>query len=73
MFGDALHALKADLMDFDASSRVIRFSSAAPLPPALVRKIVRFRLAEIDVELKKADAHAVKRSYKTKGLWGHSQ
>jgi uncharacterized protein YdhG (YjbR/CyaY superfamily) len=49
MFGDALRALEADLKDFDAKNRVIRFSSAAPLPPALVRKIVRFRLAEIEI------------------------
>jgi uncharacterized protein YdhG (YjbR/CyaY superfamily) len=65
MFGDALRALKADLVDFDATSRVIRFSSAAPLPPPLVRKIVRFRLAEIDAQSKKADARAARRSSKT--------
>jgi uncharacterized protein YdhG (YjbR/CyaY superfamily) len=66
MFGDALRALKADLKDFDATNRVIRFSSAAPLPPALVRKIVRYRLAEIDAQAKKADARTAKRSSKTK-------
>jgi uncharacterized protein YdhG (YjbR/CyaY superfamily) len=53
-------------VDFDATSRVVRFSSAAPLPPALVLKIVRFRLAEIDAQSKKGDARATRRSLKTK-------
>jgi uncharacterized protein YdhG (YjbR/CyaY superfamily) len=65
MFGDALRALEADLKDFDATSRVIRFSSSAPLPSALIRKIVRFRLAEIDAQSKKVDARAARRSSKT--------
>jgi uncharacterized protein YdhG (YjbR/CyaY superfamily) len=66
IFGDALRALESDLVDFDATSRVVRFSSAAPLPPALVLKIVRFRLAEIDAASKKVDARATRRSLKTK-------
>jgi uncharacterized protein YdhG (YjbR/CyaY superfamily) len=48
MFGDALRTFKAELARFDATSRVVRFAPDAPLPAALVRKIVRFRLAEID-------------------------
>ena len=47
MFGDALRSMKAHLARFDATARVVRFAPDAPLPPALVRKIVRFRLAEI--------------------------
>jgi uncharacterized protein YdhG (YjbR/CyaY superfamily) len=64
MFGDALRALEADLKDFDATSRVIRFSSSAPLPSALVRKIVRFRLAEIDAQSKRVGARATRPSSK---------
>lgn len=48
MFGDALRTLKEKLARFDATSRVVRFSPDAPLPAALVREIVHFRLAEID-------------------------
>lgn len=48
MFGDALRTLKAELACFDATSRVVRFAPDAPLPAALLRKIVRLRLAEID-------------------------
>jgi uncharacterized protein YdhG (YjbR/CyaY superfamily) len=50
MFGDALRALKDDFARFDATARVVRFSPATPLPAALVRKVVRFRLAEIDAQ-----------------------
>lgn len=47
MFGDALRTMKADLAGFDATARVVRFAPEAPLPAAMLRKIVRFRLAEI--------------------------
>lgn len=50
MFGDALRVLKRELAGFDASERVLRFTPARPLPAALVRKIVRHRLAEIDAQ-----------------------
>jgi uncharacterized protein YdhG (YjbR/CyaY superfamily) len=64
MFGDALRALEADLKDFDATNRVIRFSSSAPLPSALVRKIVRYRLAEIDAQSKRVGASPTRPSSK---------
>ena len=50
MFGDALRVLKAELAGFDATTRVVRFTPAAPLPATLVRRIVRHRLAEIDAD-----------------------
>lgn len=48
MFGQALRVLQPELARFDATTRVLRFPPDRPLPAALVRKIVRFRLAEID-------------------------
>lgn len=51
MFGDALTALKDDFSRYEVSSRVVRFSPAEPLPAALVRKVVRHRLAEIEAQL----------------------
>ncbi len=51
MFGDALVALKAEFDRFDASRRVVRFDPADPIPAPLVRKVVRYRLAEIDAQL----------------------
>jgi uncharacterized protein YdhG (YjbR/CyaY superfamily) len=50
MFGDALRTLKAELAGIESTARVVRFSPAAPPPDALVRKIVRIRLAEIDAQ-----------------------
>jgi uncharacterized protein YdhG (YjbR/CyaY superfamily) len=52
MFGDALVALKDKFESFDASRRVVRFNPSKPIPATLVRKVVRFRLAEIDAQLK---------------------
>jgi len=48
MFGTALEVLADDLRDYDATNRVVRFPVSHPLPDALLRKIVRHRLAEID-------------------------
>lgn len=50
MVGGALRAFRHDLASFDATARVVRFSPAKPIPAALVRKIVRFRLAEIEAQ-----------------------
>lgn len=50
MFGDALRTFKKDFARFDVASRVVRFTPDHPLPPALVRKVVRYRLAEIDAQ-----------------------
>jgi uncharacterized protein YdhG (YjbR/CyaY superfamily) len=48
MFGTALDVLADELRGYDATSRVIRFPVGHALPDALLRKIVRLRLAEID-------------------------
>lgn len=48
MFGGALDALADELQDYDATSRVVRYTIENPLPDALIRKIVKLRLAEID-------------------------
>jgi uncharacterized protein YdhG (YjbR/CyaY superfamily) len=50
MFGDALRVLRSELAGFDTSDRVVRFTPERPLPAALVRKVVRHRLAEIDAQ-----------------------
>lgn len=48
MFGDALDVLRHEFAGFDVSRKVVRFSPDHPLPAALIRKLVRHRLAEID-------------------------
>jgi uncharacterized protein YdhG (YjbR/CyaY superfamily) len=48
MFGTALDVLADELRGYDATSRVIRFPVCHALPDALLRKIVRLLLAEID-------------------------
>lgn len=52
MFGDALRSLAQELEGYDATARVVRFPPETPLPEALVRKIVRLRLAEIDADMR---------------------
>src|SRR5260370_31672024 len=46
MSGSTLEAHKDDLKDYDTSKGTIRFQADAPLPAALVRKLVKARLAE---------------------------
>ena len=48
MFGDALAVLRDELSGLDVANRVVRFSPDRPLPAALVRKVVRHRVAEIE-------------------------
>lgn len=50
MFGQALDTLADELRDFDATSRVVRYTIEHPLSDALIRKIVKLRLAEIDAQ-----------------------
>lgn len=52
MFGHALDTLADALQDYDATSRVVRYTLENPLPDALIRKIVKLRLAEIDAQQK---------------------
>lgn len=44
--GSTVQSLKADLRAYDTRKGTIRFSPEKPLPPALVRKIVKLRAAE---------------------------
>ena len=48
MSGSTVAAHKADLAGYDTSKGTIRFTATKPLPVALVRKLVKARLAEID-------------------------
>ena len=43
--GSVIEALKDELKDYDTSKGTIRFPAARPLPPALVRKLVKLRIA----------------------------
>lgn len=51
MFGNALRELEDELAPFDVSRRVVRFTPDKPLPSAVVRKLIRLRLAEIDAQV----------------------
>jgi uncharacterized protein YdhG (YjbR/CyaY superfamily) len=44
--GSVVQALKAELKDYDTSKGTIRFPANKPLPPALVRKLVKLRIAK---------------------------
>ncbi len=45
--GSVLAALKDELKDYDTSKGTIRFPADRCLPPALVRKLVKLRIAKI--------------------------
>ena len=47
MFGDALRVFAEDFAGFDVGNRVVRFTPEHPIPDALVRKVVEYRLEEI--------------------------
>ena len=44
--GTAVAAFEDDLRGFDTSKGTIRFDAEEPLPLALVRKIIKYRIAE---------------------------
>jgi len=46
--GAALKRLKEELQGYDTSNTVIRFTPDRPLPTAIVEKIVKLRMEEID-------------------------
>ena len=46
--GSVVHAMKDELKDYDTSKGTIRFPANKPLPPALVRKLIRLRIAKND-------------------------
>jgi uncharacterized protein YdhG (YjbR/CyaY superfamily) len=47
MSGDVVAALRDELAGYDTSKGTIRFPANKPLPAALVRKLVKARIAEI--------------------------
>jgi uncharacterized protein YdhG (YjbR/CyaY superfamily) len=47
-------AFKDELQDYDTSKGTVRFSADKPLPVALVRKLVKARIAENDKRRKEA-------------------
>lgn len=46
MSSSTVEAFAADLARYDTSKGTVRFSAAKPLPTALVRKLVKARIAE---------------------------
>ena len=44
--GSVVEAMKDELKDYDTSKGTIRFPANKPLSPALVRKLVRLRIAK---------------------------
>src|SRR5438309_1239290 len=50
--GSVVAALKDELEGYDMSKGTIRFPAERPLPPALVRKLVKLRIAKIGVDSK---------------------
>jgi uncharacterized protein YdhG (YjbR/CyaY superfamily) len=48
MEGKVLETLKAEITEYDASSTVIRFTAADPLPEKLIKKLVLERISEIE-------------------------
>ena len=53
MSGAVIEAHAADLAVYDTDKGTIRFPASKPLPAALVRKLVRARIAEIDARGRK--------------------
>jgi uncharacterized protein YdhG (YjbR/CyaY superfamily) len=49
MSGSIVEAMRDELADYDTSKGTIRFPASKPLPAALVRKLVKSRMAEIAV------------------------
>jgi uncharacterized protein YdhG (YjbR/CyaY superfamily) len=47
MSGDTVATLRTELAEYDTSPGTIRFQARAPLPAALVRKLVKARMAEL--------------------------
>lgn len=50
--GSVVEALKNELKNYDTSKGTIRFPADKPLPPALVRKLVKLRIASRVVDSK---------------------
>jgi uncharacterized protein YdhG (YjbR/CyaY superfamily) len=50
--GSVVEALKNELKDYDTSKGTIRFPADRPLPPTLVRKLVKLRIARAALDSK---------------------
>ena len=46
--GSVVQAIKDELKDYDTSKGTIRFPANRPLPPTLVRKLIKLRIAKND-------------------------
>ena len=46
--GSVVQAIKDELRDYDTSKGTIRFPANKPLPPDLVRKLIKLRIAKND-------------------------
>lgn len=51
MSTDAMATLASDLAGYDLGKGTVRFAPTAPLPQALVRRVVQTRIAEVDAAL----------------------
>ena len=51
--GSVISRLKSELKNYDTSKGTIRFPADKPLPAALVRKLVKLRMAEENVTQKR--------------------
>jgi uncharacterized protein YdhG (YjbR/CyaY superfamily) len=49
--GSVVQAVKDELRDYDTSKGTIRFPANKPLPPALVRKLIKLRMAKNEAGL----------------------
>jgi uncharacterized protein YdhG (YjbR/CyaY superfamily) len=54
MSSKTIVTLKKDLKNYDSSKGAIRFAADRPLPTALIRKLLKIRIAEIEGQIKKA-------------------
>jgi uncharacterized protein YdhG (YjbR/CyaY superfamily) len=59
--GAAVEAHRDDLREYSTSKGTIRFDAAKPLPAALVRKIVKYRIAENEAQQQHAGQGATRR------------
>lgn len=48
MYGGVIAAHSYDLQAYDTSNTVIRFQPSRPVPDEVVRKLIRFRVEQID-------------------------
>jgi uncharacterized protein YdhG (YjbR/CyaY superfamily) len=65
--GDVTRALKSHLAGFETAKGTIRFTPEKPLPAALVKRIVKLRVAENEARAKERTGRAAKAARPTKG------